>query len=162
MKTVSNSSVLISLGKIGRTSILRDKFGKILIPPAVWREVVEEGGERPGAREVAESDWIEVAEEVGGDIKSILTMELDEGEAEAIALAKSIGAGRILIDEKIGRIYAEEHGLVVIGTLGLLVLGKRNGLVSSVRDEIEKLILSKGFRVSDELIKEVLLQVGEE
>ena len=54
MTVVANASVLISLSSIGRLTLLHERFpGGVLIPPAVWREVVEQGGERPGAREVA-------------------------------------------------------------------------------------------------------------
>ncbi len=61
MKAVSDSSVLIGLSSIGLISVLRERFPNgILIPEAVWREVVVEGGERPGAKEVAAARWIKV------------------------------------------------------------------------------------------------------
>ena len=40
---VSNSSPLIHLSLIGRISLLR-RFSEVVIPPAVWQEVVEQGG----------------------------------------------------------------------------------------------------------------------
>ena len=49
---ISNSSTLIHLAAIGRLALLREFYGKITIPPAVWREVVEEGKGRAGAVEV--------------------------------------------------------------------------------------------------------------
>lgn len=61
---VSNSSPLIHLSMIGRTSLLRH-FSSVCIPPAVWREVVELGGGRPGATEIRdarESGWLQVIE----------------------------------------------------------------------------------------------------
>lgn len=57
---VSNSSPLIHLSQIGRLSLLREFFGELLIPPAVYREVVVEGRGRPGSREVREASWIKV------------------------------------------------------------------------------------------------------
>ncbi|MCK4394629.1 hypothetical protein KAX17_17135 [Candidatus Bipolaricaulota bacterium] len=63
-KAVSDSSTLIHLAGIGRLKLLRQFYKKILIPPAVWKEVVEEGQSRPGAREVEEghrSGWIAVS-----------------------------------------------------------------------------------------------------
>ena len=61
MKVVSNTSVLIGLSSIGLLHLLRDRFPEgILIPEAVWTEVVVEGGDRPGAQEVSEANWIEV------------------------------------------------------------------------------------------------------
>lgn len=61
---VSNSSPLIHLSLIGRINLLR-RFSEVFIPPAVWREVVEQGGSRPGAteiREARESGWLRVVE----------------------------------------------------------------------------------------------------
>ena len=58
---ISDSSILIHLAGIGRLELLKEFFGKIFIIPAVWN--VEEGKERPGAREVKEAHeygWIEV------------------------------------------------------------------------------------------------------
>ncbi|MEG3054664.1 MAG: hypothetical protein RQM90_00275 [Methanoculleus sp.] len=49
---------------VGRISLLR-RFSSICIPPAVWREVVEQGGSRPGATEIRdarESGWLRVVE----------------------------------------------------------------------------------------------------
>jgi predicted nucleic acid-binding protein len=48
---VSDSSTLISLAVIGRFSLLQSLYQTILIPPAVWDEVVVQGAERPGANE---------------------------------------------------------------------------------------------------------------
>ena len=53
-KAVSDSSTLIHSAGIGRLSLLMEFYEKILIPPAVWKEVVEEGRSRPGVREVEE------------------------------------------------------------------------------------------------------------
>jgi len=54
LKVVSDASVLIGLSSIGMLWLLRERFsGAILVLEAVWREVVDEGAERPGAREVS-------------------------------------------------------------------------------------------------------------
>jgi predicted nucleic acid-binding protein len=46
--TVSNSTPLIHLAKIGQLELLRDFFGTLWIPPAVYRECVDEGKAYPG------------------------------------------------------------------------------------------------------------------
>jgi uncharacterized protein len=61
LKSVSNASVLIGLSSIGMLGLLEKRFPEgILVPGAVYREVVEQGEGRAGAREVAKSKWIEV------------------------------------------------------------------------------------------------------
>jgi predicted nucleic acid-binding protein len=60
---ICDSSVLIHLSGIGRLGLLRELYGKLIVPSAVWREVVEEGMGRPGVIEVQEArgeGWIEV------------------------------------------------------------------------------------------------------
>ncbi len=52
MIVVSNSSPLIALAKIGRLHILKKLFGEIIIPKAVWNEVVVKDKGKPGAEEV--------------------------------------------------------------------------------------------------------------
>jgi len=49
---VSDSSPLIHLAKIEALELISRLYRRILIPPAVWREVVEESDGRPGAVEM--------------------------------------------------------------------------------------------------------------
>jgi predicted nucleic acid-binding protein len=53
---ISDASTLIHLANIGRVGLLRDFFGRIVIPPAVWKEVVELGEGRLGAKEERQKD----------------------------------------------------------------------------------------------------------
>jgi len=55
---VANSSVLISLSAIQQFDLLYKRFPEVLIPQAVWQEVVVEGKGQPGAQEVQSSNWI--------------------------------------------------------------------------------------------------------
>ncbi|WP_244083925.1 hypothetical protein [Desulforhabdus sp. TSK] len=56
MKVVSNASPLINLARIGRLSLLPRIFDRLLIPEAVWQEVVEEGQGQPGADEIRQGE----------------------------------------------------------------------------------------------------------
>ena len=85
---VSNSSPLIHLSMVGRISLLH-RFSSIYIPPAVWQEVVEQGGRRPGTAEIRdarESGWLRVIEPSDKTLVRLLKQELHAGEAESIAL----------------------------------------------------------------------------
>ena len=121
---VSDSSPLIHLSQIGRLSLLRELFGGLLIPPAVYREVVVEGRGRPGSREVKEASWIDVVEVRNEHLKRILQLLLDEGEAEAIVLALETSASLVLLDGLEARLQAKRLGLRVTGTLGILLRAK--------------------------------------
>ena len=104
MKAVADASVLIGLSGIGLLALLKDRFPHgVLVPPAVWREVVERGGNRPGVKEIAGATWITVLEPKDGEVVRVLRINLDEGEAEAIALAHEQHADAVLVDERDGR-----------------------------------------------------------
>jgi predicted nucleic acid-binding protein len=49
-----------------------------------------------------------------------LQLKVDEGELEAICLAREIRAAAVLMDDRAGRAAAQSIGLTVIGTVGLL------------------------------------------
>jgi predicted nucleic acid-binding protein len=80
--------------------------------------------------------------------------QLDDGEREAIALAQTTGTTLILLDEKKGRQAARECGLSVAGTLGVIDLAARRGLVSLL-DALKKLERTN-FRASPQLIRAII------
>lgn len=86
MKAVSNSSVLIALSVIDQLTLLERRFPEgVIVPEAVWREVVEQGAGRAGAQEVAAAAWLTVHKVRDTDFVNLLRGDLDEGEAAAIA-----------------------------------------------------------------------------
>jgi uncharacterized protein len=58
MIVVSDSSPLIALCRIGRLDLLHDLFGKLIIPDAVWLEVVASDAGKAGVRDVMAATWI--------------------------------------------------------------------------------------------------------
>lgn len=54
---------------------------------------------------------------------------LDAGEAEAISLARELGADALLIDDRKGMQAAARLGFVTIGTLAILERSARDGLL---------------------------------
>ncbi len=160
LKVVSNSSTLIHLGKIGLLDLLAEQFGEILIPRAVWRETVEEGGEEPDARVIGSANWIKVCDvSVSPLLTTFLTL-LDEGEAEAIVLAIGIDADLILLDENDARRIAESHGLRKTGLLGILIKAKQQGHIQSLKICLDQLQRT-GFHLSESVYSEALQSVNE-
>ncbi|MCR4425040.1 MAG: DUF3368 domain-containing protein [Firmicutes bacterium] len=160
---VADSSALIGLAAIGRLSLLKDFHQRILVPPAVWREVVVEGGNKPGVGEVQKAvsqGWIEIISPKNEDLVRLLKADLDEGEAEAIALAIEIKAEIVFIDEAEARRTAEVYGLRKAGVVGVLLRAKVEGKVGSLRSELSKL-RKAGFRLCEEVSQRVLQEAGE-
>ncbi|MBC6479630.1 MAG: DUF3368 domain-containing protein [Hormoscilla sp. GM7CHS1pb] len=161
MKAVTNSSVLIALSTIGQLSLLHQRFPEgLLLPQAVWREVVETGADIPGSREVASASWLTRRAITNNALATLLRLELDEGEAEAISLYLEEPVEAILLDEKNARKVARRMGLPVLGTLGILIWAKKNGSIPILREQLDALRLGK-FRLSQLIYQEALNQVGE-
>ena len=158
MIVVSDTSPLSNLLIIGRLDLLRSIFGHVLIPAAVAAElhVIERH-----RRDLLQQDWITTVEVSDQRLFNTLRQTLDRGEAEAITLSIELGADYLLIDELAGRIEARERGIRLIGVAGILVEAKRRGFIEFVKPEIDKLLLEARFRLSPQLVSEVLESVDE-
>ena len=161
MIVVCNATPVIALAAVGRLELLRAVYGEINIPDAVFHEVAVTGAGEPGAREITEASWIKRHTVRNTALISALALELDAGEAEAIALALDLTAGLILLDERRGRHAAARLGLNVAGTLGVLIAAKDRGLLGSVRPVLDELRVRAGFWIGDELHSAVLKIAGE-
>lgn len=164
MRAISNSSVLIALSSIGQLPILTQRFPDgIVIPQAVWYEVVETGAGRAGAMDVADglNIWLSVQGVKNKPLISVLQQDLDDGEAEAIALFSEQPLEALLLDEKKARQVAQRMTLPVVGTLGLLIWAKRQGVIANLQEQLDALRTVGKFRLSQQVYNEALRQVGE-
>lgn len=151
---ISNASPLIGLSSIDRLHILKDLWGKIIIPEAVYGEVVVKGSGKQGASLVSDAckDWIEVRTVKNRQEVNALQTVLDEGEAEVIAFGQEINADLVLLDNKEPRLFARTVNLKVIGTVGIIRLAWHKGLISAPIEELYKL-KSSGFWIDESLIE---------
>ena len=162
MIVVSDSSVLIALGAIGRLDLLRAIYTEVFIPEAVFTEITVESVSLPGAAEIAEAGWIVVCPVTDKILVRTLRAELDLGESEALVLGVELKAGLVLMDERRGRKMARRMGLDVVGVLGVLVEAKKKGLLAEVGSTLAALVGTVGFRIDDDLYRRVLEAVGED
>ena len=161
MSIVSNASALINLARIGKLDLLHQLYGELLIPEAVWKEVVIEGAGQPGADEVRAASWIKVHHVTNRHLVHALRQDLDAGEAEAIALALEIEAELLLMDERLGRETAHHLGLKYVGLIGALIEAKHKRLIRSIKPCLDALRDVAGFRISDILYLRILQDEGE-
>jgi predicted nucleic acid-binding protein len=133
---VSNSSPLILLAKVNALDILTFFFDKIYIPPAVHREVMDEGTENAHADSILIKKLVDDHKIiVKSDFKHTLQEQpysnhsLHPGEVDAIELAISIKGDVILLDDEEARKIARSYNLHVKGTLGLLIDYNKAGQV---------------------------------
>lgn len=146
---ISDASPLIALVDIGELELLRKLYQRVTITDIVRDEIHAELPE-----------WIEVS--TGYDPKQfqILKLELDPGEASAIALALENPKSRIILDESKGRSVAKRLGLKVTGTVGIIIRAKEEGVIESGKEILEKLE-EHGFWLSERLKSAVLTRLNE-
>jgi predicted nucleic acid-binding protein len=161
MIIVSNASPLINLARIGKLDLLHDLYSELIIPEAVWHEVVVEGIGQPGADEMKTALWVKTQVVTNRQLVQSLRQELDAGEAEAIALALEIGAELLLMDEHLGRDVARYFGLRYTGLIGVLIEAKHKGFIRIVKPYLDSLRDIAGFRVGEALYLHVLQDEGE-
>lgn len=158
MIVVSDTSPLSNLLKIGRLDLLKNIFGQVLIPGAVVAELKAVEGHR---HELLEQDWISIVEISDRRLFDTLLKTLDPGEAEAITLSIELAADYLLIDELAGRVEARDRGIRLIGVAGILVEAKNRSSIGLVKPELDKLLIDARFRLSPQLVSDILDSVDE-
>ena len=156
MRVVSNTSPIVNLSAVGRLGLLRQLYSRMLIPRAVYAEIAIVGKGQPGALEVETFDWIETRPATYQPVVASLQLELDEGEAEAIALAIELPADLLLLDERKGRMVALRLGLRSVGLLGARIEAKHQSLISAIKPVVDDLIATAGFWISQKLYEQVM------
>jgi len=85
---VADASPLSSLGRIGRLDLLHAIFGELLVPGAVWTEIVNFGVDKPGAKEVDAAGWINFRTVQDRGLVALLRHDLGAGRRGSCILRK--------------------------------------------------------------------------
>lgn len=148
---VCNASPLIALEQIAHLPTLKALFGTVLVPPAVVEEV---------AAGLTLPEWIKSQPLLQGIGPLVLGASLGPGESEAISLALEVRARLVVLDDRPARRLAQASKLPAIGTLGILLAGKRQGLLGELKPCLDGL-LAHDFRIAPSLYAQVLRDAGE-
>ncbi len=160
MNVVSNTSPLTNLAAISRFGLLEQLYGRVFIAEGVWSELNAFGHVWPGREEVAAATWVSRHTVRNTPLVGALRRDLDQGEAETIALALELEADLVLMDEREGRHAAQRLGLRTVGVVGLLLDGKQQGLLPEVRHAFDALRIV-GFYLSEQVYRRGLELAGE-
>ena len=160
MIVVSDTSPISNLAAIGQLVIFQQLYSEVIIPTAVYQELLDSGVEDPAVLAIQTLDWIQVCPVTNAVLFQSLQASLDAGEAEAIVLAVELAADRLLMDERRGRQQAMQAGLKVTGLLGVLLAAKQQSVIATAQPILDALI-ANGFWVRDELYAETLRLAGE-
>ncbi len=140
---VINASPLILLGKLRRLDLLELLAPTLIVPEAVIREVAA-GSDRDAAT-AASVAW--ARERMRPDVpvvSSVGSWDLGAGESQVIAHCLAISAVAVLDDGE-ARACAQAHDLSLIGTLGVILRARRQGLIPAARPLIDELMSAGSF-----------------
>jgi uncharacterized protein len=171
LPTVSNTSPLIWLAKIGKLNLLKDLFGEVFISEESYKEAVEVGlregySDALVIKDACDQGWIKVERLDKKQVavcQNIIrhSLELHVGEVQAILLAREFGKDTLLvIDDSSGRAFAETWGLKVKGVLYVMMTALRNDLLDKAKAKDTVLFLvSKGFRIEPKFLARIIQEI---
>lgn len=154
-----NTSPWIALSIRGQLPLLQKLYADVHIPYGVKEEIMAGGEKGFGTHDLKVCTRVRI-EKVIDPEKVKLLYELERGEAEVIILANEKGIKQVLIDERVARLQARVLGLNVIGTLGLLLRAKKEGLLHLIKPSITKR-LDKGIWIKDDIVDGILREAKE-
>lgn len=146
---ISDTSCFIVLQNIGELDLLHKVYGEVSTTAIVAEEFGEDLPE-----------WVKIESPKDKIKQTLLELQVDKGEASAIALALETEHATIILDDQKARKVAEKLDLEVTGTLGVIIKAKNNNLIPSVKPLLLKLSVTN-FRLSKALENEALKQANE-
>jgi len=156
---ICNTSPLQYLHQIGQLSILPALVGSIIVPPSVLVELdtgIEKGLDLPQPKNLK---WIRIRAPISAPDASLIT-DLGPGESQVLMLALEISGSVALMDDALARRVATANGILIKGTLGLLLDAKRAGHLTAVKPSVDRL-QELGFRLASKTRQAVLKIAGE-
>ncbi len=154
---ISNTTPLLYLHEIGMLELLRDIYGHVHTTRQVVEELSAGGVDAPDMDDIP---WIKIRETpIPPALK--LVPDLGAGEASVIALALERGErALLLLDDRLARRLALLLGVRCVGTAGILMKGKEQGLIEAVRPLLERLIKA-GFYLRQQHLDDICALAGE-
>ena len=144
---IADTSCFILLDKIGELELLKSLFGHVVTTAII----ADEFG-------IALPEWVQIRQVNDVHFQSLL--DIDPGEASAIALAMESEPSLLVIDDGKGRKVAQRLNLNITGSLGIFLRAKRSGVIPYIKPILQK-IQQTNFRYSAAVLQEILSLAGE-
>ena len=153
MKIALNTSPIIFLSKIDSLHLLVDCVEDTYVPQAVIEEL----------RDHALPTFIKIRSlsAIGAAYVQGALGQLHQGELEAMVLAKELSAEFVVLDDLLARRKAQRLAVNVIGTLGLLLLFEKHGLLTAEKawQKITLLIQQHGLYLSPKILRQIEIKL---
>jgi len=157
-KIVINASPLILLHKADMEFLLPALFSSIIVPEGVVQEISVHKEDDVTNRIRSRSDFTICGVALEPLVQA---WDLGKGETDVISFAYHDPTHIAVLDDSAAKACCRAFGLRSLGTGAVLVLGKQNGLLSSVREPLE-IMRARGMWIADSVIDLLCKKAGEE
>ena len=155
---ILNASPLIVLANTGHEGLIRQLASEIVVPTAVAKEIMAGPANDRARLQVAAGEW-QVAE-VPPAPEELQAWDLGAGETAVISYAIANARWTAILDDGAARRCARSFSVPVKGSLGIILMAKKRGLIDSAASVLESL-RQRGFRLDEKLIADALKEIGE-
>lgn len=154
-----NASPIICLCKSGLSEILPALFTNIIVPAAVHKEITAKDDIAEACRLFFNHNHVKIEREIVIPA-SVISWDLGEGESEVLSYTLSHPGFWAVIDDREARKCALTLGCRCLGTVGVILLAKRRGVVSSAKENLVKL-QNAGLWLAQDFVRAICLIAGE-
>lgn len=170
IKAVADSGPFIHLAVVNQIDLLQRYFQPILILPQVYDEVVTQGRGRAGAPELTAAcdsgvvQKMELADQrLINQVRQVPAGMPDVSDVDVMVIALATEQhATILSDDGSLRTLAMTHRVPVIGSVGILIQARLDGIISALKPLLDQLIAT-GFHLDTRgrVYQDALRRVGE-
>ena len=156
---VVNASPLIILGKISKIDLLVQLVDTLVIPKAVAVEI-EQGCPDDPAKQWLAQDGVRFILETPPLSTIVANWDLGSGESHVLSWALAHHDFEAVVDDLAARKCGNALGIPIRGTLGILLLAKKNGLIPRI-DPLLDGMSAAGLRIAPNLLTTLRQLAGE-
>jgi predicted nucleic acid-binding protein len=146
---IADTSCFILLDKINELNLLQKVFKTV----TTTKEIAHEFNKPLPT-------WVTIKAATNHRYAELLEIEIDKGEASAIALSLETDDSLLILDDQKARRLAEKLSLKYTGTLGVLLKARELGILPAVKPLLQK-IQQTNFRFSEKVLIEILREANE-
>jgi predicted nucleic acid-binding protein len=157
-KIVLNASPLILLCNGELEFIVQSLFTEVVVPEAVWEEIVSGTHLDRAAQLLPELAWLQ--REAVDSVPEVIRWDLGPGETEVLSFAFRHRKYAPVVDDMLAKKCAKALGIQTMGTGTILILAKEHGLITSVEQSLRQL-QNAGLWISEPIIQMLKRQAGE-
>ncbi len=156
---VVNASPLIVFGKIGQLDLLTQLPNEIIVPQAVAKEILA-GPENDAARLAIEAEMFQLVA-VQDPTPELAAWDLGSGETAVLSYTLANPGWTAILDDGAARKCAVTFGIDVKGTLAVVILAKKRGLIPQAKQVLHTM-QEVGLRLDERTIRQVLKETLDE